>query len=456
MAMASRLTALALALMPLFLLCSCTPYQPAPKSWKERQSAVTPPALPHWWRRFEDENLSRSVELMFERNHDIHIYATRIDQAYYRLKSEESGRLPSVDLSTAFERSIFDTDDSTLSLSSRGTYEPDLWGRIEALMVAAQREFDAAKFDYLDSAATLSALFCSNWYALAYKKEQAENIESSIQTAQSELKLLEFRYKRGEATKTELISLQSTIEQMKNDLSTANNDISRLHTTLAILFGGKVDSPLPYEPVTLYNIERKPIPKIDTKAALFRSDVQSQIARLEAIDRRAAAAVAEQYPRVSLNIYIDGRELSFTEGIEEWFSTFSANLTAPLFDGKRRESDAKEALARRDEELFMVKKTILEATGEIIDALKEIKRARSALHYTMKRLELERMRTNLYRENFRHGQDSYDRYLEAKRGLLALQNDIAKRRYELIGAYIDFYRSTLTPFKRQEIMKESL
>ncbi len=149
----------------------------------------------------------------------------------------------------------------------------------------------------------------------------------------------------------------------------------------------------------------------------------------------------DQYPRLSLSLYTD--LLSFPSTLESWFAVFTATLSAPIFDGRRREYDAKEALAKRDEQLYRVRKSIVEASTKILEAAEGLKFAKYSFDSIEKRLALAKRREKLLASSFRHGSSRFTDYLESRRGRLSLEQERSRALFELYAAYIEMLRQTV-------------
>ncbi len=226
--MAVRVQTAIPALLLTILFYGCAHYKPAPQAnMQYRSEAAVPDPIP-WWNELKDENLSRAVEGIFLSNPDIQIMRARMDQLHFRLMSSRSDRSIQLQTTSSLDIPLEPPEKRDLSLSLKGSFEVDVWGRMEALIESSKKELLAGGFDYIDTSATLTALFCTGWYALAFKREEETLLKEEISSSRKELALAMKRYERGEVSLQSCLTLRQTLLKKENDLRRLRYDIDML------------------------------------------------------------------------------------------------------------------------------------------------------------------------------------------------------------------------------------
>ncbi|NPA30191.1 MAG: TolC family protein [Epsilonproteobacteria bacterium] len=442
-----------------FGVSGCVSYRPvARQSLPAGERISLSERIDPWWRLFGDAPLDRAVNEMLGRNLDLQSAASRVLQARYAMGKSRAARLPSLDLSVGVSRSVnhFDTGtiaSNELSTGVRAAYELDLFGRLEDLDEAARQDWRQRRFDYEALAIAMSADLVENWYGVAYADESLRFLKRRIRMAEKELALLKKRYRAQRATVMDLFSQQSLVRQLCADRADLRYERKVYESAVAVLMAKdprsftSLAAALP-EPIDA------PLPDVDSEVLLRRPDIKAAYAALEALDRRAAAAVSAQYPRFSLSATLSDNDMRFNNLFDLWYTSVAATVLTPLFDGGSRESDAKIALERRREALLRLKQSLIEASGEVVKAVKSFEQKRRGYRLLRQRVALEAKKVASYQNAYLHGTEDYKRYLDAELSYLSLRMQEIRERYDLVRAAVGFYRVTASGWRRIEIRRD--
>jgi len=72
---------------------------------------------------------------------------------------------------------------------------------------------------------------------------------------------------------------------------------------------------------------------------------------VQSADRRVAAAIADQFPRIALSAGSDTTDEQVRNLLDNWVANVLANLTAPLLDGGARRAEVRRTRADAAERL---------------------------------------------------------------------------------------------------------
>ena len=159
-----------------------------------------------------------------------------------------------------------------------------------------------------------------------------------------------------------------------------------------------------------------------------------------AADRRVAAAIADRYPRLSITA--DANTFgSATDLFSNWFFSLAANLVGPIIDGGSRRAEVDRTTAVAQEKVYIWGQTILDAIGEVEDALKLEAEQKKLLGSLNIQLELATKTVENVRNRYTQGAENYQRVLTALLSQQTLQRDVLRSRQQLIAFRISLYRA---------------
>ncbi|BBG65062.1 RND efflux system, outer membrane lipoprotein, NodT family [Hydrogenimonas sp.] len=431
------------------LLSGCIPYrQIGPDAFPSDGNFSLQNGPVAWWQIFDDPALDRLMERLFENNLDLMAAKSRIVQAEIARQKAGAPLSPSLDFGADAKHYVGSFENyNTVSASFRAGYEIDLWGRLDDLSEAAIYDERQRSFDYQAMAVTLSATLVNEWYGFVYTVNYSTFLKRKIALAKKGVELLRRRYFARQAKLSDLLLQESVLKQMESELTTLRYLEHGHRNAIAALLGedgGKLSmersAVLPY-------IETGRTPVVDSKCILKRPDIAAAIASLKALDRRAAAAVSAQYPRFSLAASAGQDNILFNNLFELWYSSITASLAAPLFDGESRAADARMALEKRKEQLLRLKKLLIDASVETSNALKALETGRINYLNLVEQLRIDEKKAACYRSGYLHGTEDFKRYLDAETALISTRQKVLRAKLDLITYSVALYRSTASGWR---------
>lgn len=417
------------------------------------------PLPDQWWRSFNDPILDDLVEEALSENFDLKTAWDRLRQARATARAEAAPLIPGVEGSAGVTRSrrVEDTDQNfefgnatnrsgttlqtNYSLGLQASYELDLWGRVRSSRDAAVFDAKASAADVQTAALTLSASVADTWYQLVEQNAQIDLLEAQLDLNKKVTELVTARFKQGQVGSLDVFQQRQLEESRRGDLALARARAAVLEHQLAILLGKtptanvarrvaelKTPGPLPATGVPGELVQRRP----DIRVAYF--DVL-------AADRRVSRAVADRFPRISLTAGVDADAQAVRDLFDNYLATMAANLVAPLIDGGARAAEVKRTEAVLSERINRYGQTILEAFGEVQDALVQEARQREYLQSLEKQLELSSAALRRIRQGYLQGTNDYLRVLDGISTEQELQRTYLSARRELIQQRIVLCRA---------------
>lgn len=437
-------------------LASPSPPVDLPGSFSFTGGAAAPDP---WWFALGDPELEALVERALSGNFTLLAAWDRVRQAEAQLSAATAGLWPSLDVFAENEFSwareletIVDEDgdihtdydindyrERTINFSA--DYELDIWGRVRSLRNAEALELEATAEDLQAAALSLSAQVASVWYELREQVGQLQLLDEQIRSSEATLKLIEARFRLGKVGASDVLQQRQFVETRREERSRVNSRIPSLEIALALLLG---ETPAPERYATHGSlIELPPLPETGLPADLVarRPDVRSAFLAFQAADQRTAAAVADRYPRLSLTAGFATSNEDWRGLFDNWLATVAANVVAPIVDGGARRAEVRRNRAVTAEQFNLYGQSILEALGEVEEALIRERRQEEVVASLEKQLELARQVDGRIRAQYLGGRESFLRVLASEQSLQEVERQLLAAQRERIGFRIDLYRA---------------
>ncbi len=437
--------------------CSCSIYQPAPLNSPEgkipgtfSQHSDNSPSRQCFWKELNEPELNSLIDEAFSGNFTLKQAWARLKQARASAVIAGANLYPSLTFSADGSRARQRTDTgraadsktaSNYSLALASSYELDLWGRVRAGEQSASLEFEATREDLSTAAMTLAAEVTEHWANIISKKMQKILLEKQLKTSLTYLELVELRYRNSMASALAVYQQTQVVEKVRAQIPLVESQEQAFLYELALLIGKPPGTVLQINRETIPDLPGIPGTGLPANLLSARPDIRAARKRLQAAGWQVSAAQADRLPAISLNAsgaFGAGKmDLLF----DNWLLSLAANLTAPLFDGDRREAEVDRTRAIVDEVLAAYRKTVYTAIKEVENAL--VGEKNLAIH--IKALEREttaaRRALEEARERYLKGIDSYLAVLTQLLTLQQLEQDMIERKTERFIQRIRLYRA---------------
>ncbi len=309
----------------------------------------------------------------------------------------------------------------------QASYEIDLWGRIRSTIKAEQFRAEANFTDYHAAAISLSSEIALTWYQLMAWENQLDLVNEQIATNEKILMAMRARFGTGQIRGVDILRQRQLLESTREQKVFAESNVEVLEHQLAVLLGRQPQIDFQYDIQPLPELPPIPATGIPTELIQRRPDVQSSYNQLMAADKDLAAAISNQYPRLSISASVFLRANSAESLFNEWARSLAGNILAPVFYGGRLRAEVDRTEAVKDQRLYEYGQTVLVAFREIEDALiLEIKQE--------ERIEVMQKQLDLVGQTYRQLQIEYFNGLSDYLDVLAALNQEQQIRRNLIAA----------------------
>ena len=399
-----------------------------------------------WWRTFGDERLNAVTERALANNFSLQSAWDRLAQARAVARKAGAALLPSADGKVRASRTRQETNSRTTytSLYSVGlaaSYEVDLWSRLESTKRAAWYDVQVSRSAVESAAITLAASVASTWYQLAEAKELVRIAERQIETNEKVLTIVKKQFGSGAAAAADVRRQEQLIASTRGTLIRARETAALLQYILSVLAGMPPELQWEDAKIELAALPAMPAAGVPADVLWRRPDIRQAYSRVQAADERLAAAIADQYPRISLSSTVETSAASVHDLFDDWLANVVGNLTQPLFDGGLRKAEVERQRAIVWESTHNWSQAILEALQDVETALTQERQQARLVENLELQLALAQKTYQLNLLRFSNGRTDYIRVLESLQSLQALERNVVTARRTLIGRRIDLYRS---------------
>jgi NodT family efflux transporter outer membrane factor (OMF) lipoprotein len=247
---AASTLAAALMLSSLLVACSTGPLHdrpaatatPIPDHFKEAEgwSAAQPAdALQRdaWWQAFGDPTLDKLASGVAVSNQNIAAAVASYAQARALVGQQRAGLFPSVSLSGQVNRSNGKTSQRDVQFSLGGSWEPDVWGRLQRAVDSASAFAEASAGDLATATLSAQGELVSNYLLLRQTDEQRRLLDNAIRDYQRVLEITTNRYNAGVAPKTDVLQAQTQLANAQSEAEGLQRTRAQLEHAIAVLVG---------------------------------------------------------------------------------------------------------------------------------------------------------------------------------------------------------------------------
>lgn len=441
-----------LIILPLLWSCATKTVQSdlpfeAPEDFSDSGTVEMPE---EWWLSFNDPQLNEVVNHALDSNLNPVAALKRYEAAQAVVDRESANLFPQLSgfIQSAFSRPEPDfVGGENVQFGLRASYEVDVWGRIRALVDAEQYRAEAAFNDMRAAAISLSADIATVWYRLEASAVQLQILQQQLETNQKILKLIRARFGSGQIRAVDILRQQQLVESTRQEKAIEETRLGLLKNQLAILMG---ETPQKLQQPKLDSLpDLPPLPETGIPAELItrRPDIQASFSALKAADRELAAAISNQYPRLTLNTNLSFRSNNFENLFDNYAYSLAGNLLAPIFYGGQLSAEVDRTEAVKDQRFYEYGQTVLVAFREVEDALIQENKQHEIIEALAQQANLADKVGRQLRVEYFNGLSDYLAVLTALNQEQQLRRDLVTARLNLLEFRISLYRALAGGFE---------
>ncbi|TSJ40726.1 efflux transporter outer membrane subunit [Mucilaginibacter corticis] len=457
-----------LLMMTLLVLGACkvskdikTPQAALPATFRNAATTDTTSIADIPWKNFfTDAELQKLIDSAIVKNYDMQLAVKNIESAQLLVKQVKWNYVPTVGLNvTASTSRPSDNSLNGLSLSTAGvttkhiedysanlelSWEADIWGKIHNQNKAALAAYLQTNEAKKAVQTTLVASVSQGYYNLLMLDAQLQTAQNNVKLNDSTLRIIKLQYDAGQVT---LLAVQQADAQQQAAAQLVpqfEQNIALQENALRILTGELPDRIERSKKLNDIAFADNLSAGLPSALVSRRPDVKSSELALNIANANVGINQAEMYP--ALRITAQGGVNSFKAS--NWFNVpaslfgvVSGSILQPLLNHKELKTNFEVAKIDREKTVIQFRQTVLNAVGEVSDALVKIDKLKAEQDIAANRVNTLQKATSNANQLFKNGLANYLEVITAQGNVLQSELELATIKTERLNAVAELYRS---------------
>lgn len=407
-----------------------------------------------WKEYFTDPYLTALIDEGINKNFDLQIAYTRIQQAEANLSMAKAAYFPDISLVGQVSQSrssngsngknVLGYHSTNYSLGISASWELDIWGKLNRQSKSKYAQF-LNSYAYKNLIQTsLIANVATSYYSLlaldeklAITTETAKLLEENVETMESLKKAGLQTGAAVEQSKSLLYSTQASIPDLESQ-------IKQMENSICTMLGRK---PGTITRLSIHDQQCADRLEYGVPAQMLskRPDVQQAELSFRSAFELTNAAQASFYPSITLSTgsigYATTNTLSNFFKPENIFANIIGGLTQPIFAKKQLTGNLKIAKAQQQEALLTFEQTVLSAGQEVTDILYSFES--SSKKNEIRKMQVEACKKSVYftQELLKAGDANYTEVLTAEQNLLSALLNQVNDKLEQLQYSVSLYKA---------------
>ncbi|MGY4537367.1 multidrug efflux system outer membrane protein [Mucilaginibacter sp. UYNi724] len=413
-----------------------------------------------WKSFFTDATLQKLIDTAIVNNYDMQIAVKNIESSRLLFAQVKWNYTPTVNLNvTASTSRPSDNSLNGLSLGAFGvgtkhiedysanldlSWEADIWGKI-------RNQNKAALVQYLQTAEAKKAIqtnivagVSQGYYNLLMLDEQLTIAQKNVKLNDSTLRIIRLQFDAGQVTSLAVQQADAQRQAAAQLVPQFEQNITIQENALRILTGTLPDRIERSNTLSNLQIADNLPSGLPSAIVSRRPDVRSAELALNISNANVGITKANMYP--ALTISASGGVNSFKAS--NWFnipaSLFGSvlgGLTQPLFNKKRLRTQYEVAKIDREKTVIQFRQSVLNAVGEVSDALVSIEKLKTQQTIAANRVTTLQQATGNANMLFKNGLATYLEVITAQGNVLQSELELASIKRAQLSAVSNLYRS---------------
>jgi NodT family efflux transporter outer membrane factor (OMF) lipoprotein len=324
-------------------------------------------------------------------------------------------------------------------------WEVDLFGGLKRGAEAARDEAQAAEYEQMALRVSIVAEAADAYFQVRGNQARLAIARSQVYNDMRLLELIRLRLDKGASSDKEVAQAEALLAQARATIPPLSTALEAQLNRLDVLMGAQ---PGTYaaelvQPADIPTVP--PIPADQSASELLRRrpDIIAAERHLAASNARIGVAVAEYYPKVSLAGLLGFDSLS----AGRFFSAASfepqatAGLRWRLFDFGRVDAEVAQANGANAQALLAYRQSVLRATEDIENAFTSLAQVEIEIHDLSDEVNALHRARDTSQELYLAGASSLTDVLDAERGLLESQDELARARADSDRSAVASFRA---------------
>jgi multidrug efflux system outer membrane protein len=413
-----------------------------------------------WKSFFADATLQKLIDSAIAKNYDMQIAVKNIEASQLLFKRVKWDYVPTLGLNvTASSNRPSDNSVTGLSISQFGigtkhvedysanlalSWEADIWGKIKNRQRAALAQYlqtaEAKKAIQTNIVASVS----QGYYNLLMLDEQLSIAQRNVKLNDSTLRIIRLQYDAGQVTSLAVQQAEAQRQAAEQLVPQFEQNLTIQENALRILTGELPDKIARSAKLDDLTVPENLSAGVPSAIVSRRPDVRSTELALTVANANVGITKASMYP--SLTITASGGVNSFKAS--NWFNlpaslfgTVAGGIVTPIFQKKQLRTNYEVAKVEREKTVLQFRQSVLNAVGEVSDALVRIEKLKQQQVIAANRVKTLQQATSNANLLFKNGLATYLEVITAQGNVLQGELELATVKRTQLDAVSALYRS---------------
>lgn len=413
-----------------------------------------------WKSFFTDAILQKLIDSAIVKNYDMQIAVKNIKVSQLLLKQVKWNYVPAIALNvTANSSRPSDNSLNGLSLSQYNisskhiedysanvslSWEADIWGKI-------RNEQKGALASYLQTTEARKAIqtnivagVSQGYFNLLMLDEQLNIARKNVKLNDSTLHIITLQYNAGQVTSLAVQQAQAQQMAAAQLIPQFEQNISIQENALRILTGELPDKITRNNTFDQISFPKNLTTGVPSTLLSHRPDVKNAELALTIANSNVGISQAGMYP--ALRISASGGVNTFTAS--NWFNVpaslfgvVAGSVVQPIFQHKELKTRYQVAQVERDKTVLLFRQSVLNAVGEVSDAMVKIDQLKSQQSIAINRVSTLQKAASNSNLLFKNGMANYLEVITAQSNVLQSELELAAIKRDEFNAVSELYRS---------------
>ena len=402
-----------------------------------------------WWKVFGDSRLAGLLAGVATANPDLEAAAKRVEEARALARADDAALFPFLSGTGAVHRN---RSSGTLANNFAGgrtrtsvrltldfDYELDLWGRVRNQARASSERAEAVEGDRCSAVLSLQGEMALDYYALRSQDAEIDLLIRTVALRQRTVQLAKARFKQGDTAQIDVAQAETELASTQSEsigLERRRRELLHALARLQGLVPGQFDlAPIPMD------AEAQPptIPSsVPSQLLERRPDIAAAARRVAAANAEIGVARAAWFPKISLRANGGGESsaVSLLTSAASRVWILGPDLDWPVFEAGRRRAEVEAAKARCEVAGAEYRSIVLQAVGEVEDALSALEVLRRQSMAQQATVGAAQRTVDLAQKRYDSGLVPFFEVLDAQRTLLRSQQEATRLQGERFAASV--------------------
>jgi NodT family efflux transporter outer membrane factor (OMF) lipoprotein len=465
---------------------TAAPAAPTPIS-----TPVPEPIDPNWWNVFNDPELTSLEKRVAAANLNVRLATIRLlesrsqrqitgadqfptlqaDGSYTRQRVSQKGVLSLFGSGASSAGSFASTGSSANGLAGRSggiptsaaggstsippfnlwqygfdaSWELDLWGRVRREVEGADASVEASADARRNSLLSVVAEVARDYVQLRGIQTQLAITTDNIRTDKESLELTQARFRGGLTTELDVANAAAQLRTTEAQVPQLEQQQAQSINALSFLLG---EAPGALEAELIKPGAVPPVPPrvpvgVPSELARRRPDILQAEAQLHSATADIGVAVADFYPKVTLDGSIGIQALKFKD-LGNWAGRqygFGPSISLPIFEGGRLRATLELRKVEQQEAAINYQQTVLQAWHDVDNALTAYGAEQRRHDALLEAVNQNRKALDLSRQRYTQGVADFLNVLDAERALLSAQLQLADSSTTVSSNMVQLYKA---------------